>query len=51
MPKPDLLMTGPMMPLIEDGCDEVLRRSRDSSAIAAITAARHSMEKVTRYGD
>ena len=46
-------MFAPMTALqvIEHGCDEVLRRSKESSAFAAVRSARQSMEKVTRYGD
>ena len=37
--------------VIHHGCEEAVRANQNASAIAAITAARMSMEKVTRYGD
>ncbi len=37
--------------VIQHGCEESIRVNKNASFIAAATAARVSMEKVTRYGD
>ena len=37
--------------VIHHGCEESIRANRNALFIAAATAARVSMEKVTRYGD
>ena len=48
---PHMFAPATALQVIEYGCDEVLRRSKQSSGIAAVRSARQSMEKITRYGD
>ena len=48
---PHMFAPSTALQVIEHGCDEVLRRSKQSSGFAAVRAARQSMEKITRYGD
>ena len=48
---PHMFAPATALQVIHHGCEEALRANKHASALAAVTAARVSMEKVTRYGD
>ena len=48
---PHMFVPATALQVMYHGCEEVLRKSPNASALSALTAARASMEKVTRYGD
>ena len=48
---PHMFAPATALRVIQEGCDQALRDNERAPAIAALAAARKSMERVTRYSD